>query len=56
MNLPPENAATTREQPLIRFGLRLANWSERWFKDPLVFALLGIVVVFVVGVLLPCKW
>jgi len=50
--LPRENAATTREQPFARFGLRLANWSERWFPDPLVFALLGIVVVFVAGVLL----
>jgi hypothetical protein len=52
MNSPRENAATTREQPLVRFGLRLANWSECWFPDPLVFALLGIVVAFVVGVLL----
>src|SRR6202789_4016100 len=51
MNLPRENA-TTKEQPLVRFGLRLANGSERWFPDPLVFALLGIVVVFVVGLLL----
>ena len=52
VNLARENAPTTREQPLVRFGLRLANWSERWFPDPLVFALLGIVVVFVVGLLL----
>jgi short-chain fatty acids transporter len=41
-----------REQPLVRFGLALANWSERCFPDPLVFALIGIVVVFVVGILL----
>jgi short-chain fatty acids transporter len=41
-----------REQRLVRFGLALANWSERWFPDPLVFALLGIAVVFVVGLLL----
>src|SRR5579862_5083546 len=52
MNLPRENAASTREQPLVRFGLSLANWSERWFPDPLVFALLGIVAVFVVGLVL----
>jgi short-chain fatty acids transporter len=37
------------EQGLVRFGLGLASWSERWFPDPLVFALLGIVVVFIVG-------
>src|SRR5271157_4475843 len=51
MHMPPEKAAT-QEQRLVRFGLGLANWSERWFPDPLVFALLGIVVVFVVGLLL----
>ena len=40
------------ESGLARFGLALANWSERWFPDPLVFALLGILVVFVVGLCL----
>jgi short-chain fatty acids transporter len=48
----PGSPAATKEQGLVRFGLGLANWSERWFPDPLVFALLGIVVVFVVGLLL----
>ncbi len=47
----PKQAATA-EGGLIRLGLGLANWSEHWFPDPLVFALLGIVVVFVVGLLL----
>src|SRR5277367_4326650 len=51
MPTPQEKPAKTQEQPLVRFGLGLANWSERWFPDPLVFALLGIVVVFVAGVL-----
>jgi short-chain fatty acids transporter len=41
-----------QERRLVRFGLRLANWSEKWFPDPLVFALLAIVVVFLVGLLL----
>src|ERR1700675_4620798 len=50
--MPRENPTKAQEQPLVRFGLGLANWSERWFPDPLVFALLGIVVVFVVGLLL----
>jgi short-chain fatty acids transporter len=40
------------ESGLARFGLVLANWSERWFPDPLVFALLGIVFVFLVGLCL----
>ena len=35
-----------------RCGLALANWSERWFPDPLVFAFIGIVVVFLIGLLL----
>src|SRR5260370_7824107 len=52
MHMPREKQAATQEQPLVRFGLGLANWSERWFPDPLIFALLGIVVVFVVGLLL----
>jgi len=56
MQTPQENQPATqaalKEQSLVRFGLGLANWSERWFPDPLVFALLGIVVVFIVGLLL----
>jgi short-chain fatty acids transporter len=52
MNMPREKQATTQERPIVRFGLGLANWSERWFPDPLIFALLGIVVVFIVGLLL----
>lgn len=34
-----------------RLGLFLAAWSERWFPDPLIFALLGIVCVFCIGIL-----
>ena len=36
----------------MRYGLALANWCERWFPDPLVFAFIGIVVVFVTGLVL----
>src|ERR1019366_6369513 len=52
MDMPREKQTATQEQPLVRFGLGLANWSERWFPEPLIFALLGIVVVFGVGLLL----
>src|SRR5260370_3588911 len=52
MHMPQEKRAATREQGLVRLGLGLARWSERWFPDPLIFALLGIVVVFVAGLLL----
>ena len=47
-SVPP----SAKESGLVRFGLALANWSERWFPDPLVFALAGIVVVFIIGLLL----
>lgn len=53
--LPPEHSnkpENKREGALVRFGLALANWSERWFPDPLVFAFLGIIVVFLTGLLL----
>jgi short-chain fatty acids transporter len=43
--------AHRREGRLARVGLTLAAWSERWFPDPLVIALLGVVVVFIAGVL-----
>ena len=49
MHVSPEKQAAVQEQGLVRFGLGLANWSERWFPDPLIFALLGIVVTFVAG-------
>ena len=52
MSEPKEKQAGVWEQGLVRFGLGLANWSERWFPDPLIFALIGIVVVFVAGLLL----
>jgi len=52
MSMPQTTQPSNQERRLVRFGLRLANWSEKWFPDPLVFALLGIVVVFLVGLLL----
>jgi short-chain fatty acids transporter len=47
-----EEKGGSREGGLARLGLALADWSERWFPDALVFALLGIVAVFVIGLLL----
>ena len=41
-----------REPAAIRLGLAISDWTERWFPDAFVFALLGIVVVFVAGLLL----
>ncbi len=45
-------AEVSKETTLERFGLGLANWSEKWFPDAWVFALLGIVIVFVFGLLI----
>ncbi len=52
MSTPDAKNTAPRETGVVRIGLALSNWSEKWFPDPLVFALLGIVVVFVVGLLL----
>src|SRR5450755_2216836 len=52
MPTPRDKQPVAQEQPLVRFGLSLAHWSEKWFPDPLIFALLGIVIVFLVGLLL----
>src|SRR5260370_35592260 len=38
------------EGRIARLGLALANWSEKWFPDPLVFAFLGVLVVYALGV------
>jgi short-chain fatty acids transporter len=35
---------------LVRLGIALADWVEHWFPDPLVFALIAIVIVFVAGI------
>src|SRR6185295_18009823 len=38
------------EGRVARMGLALADWSEKWFPDPLVFAFLGVVVVYLLGI------
>ncbi|HYA43720.1 MAG TPA: TIGR00366 family protein [Syntrophobacteraceae bacterium] len=40
------------ESALEKFGLGLAAWSEKWFPEAWVFALLGIVFVFFFGILI----
>jgi len=35
-----------------RIGMALADWSQRWFPDAFVFALSGLIVVFVAGFLM----
>ena len=47
-----QNTAEGKENALERFGLGLAEWSEKWFPDAWVFALLGVVIVFLFGLLI----
>ena len=35
----------------VRWGMALADWSQKWFPDAFVFALMGLVIVFVAGLL-----
>ena len=46
------NKSAGGEGFLERFGLGLAAWSEKWFPDAWVFALVGIVIVYVFGLLI----
>lgn len=46
------NKSVEKESALERFGLWLAAWSEKWFPDAWVFALVGVVVVFIIGLLI----
>src|SRR2546429_4758606 len=48
----PSAVKRRREPAAIRLGLAISDWTERWFPDAFVFALVGIVVVFVAGLLL----
>jgi short-chain fatty acids transporter len=37
--------------PFARWGSRMADWSERWFPDAFVFALLATIFVFIAGLI-----
>ena len=56
MPVPVKNAEHGRESDsavgFARLGMALADWSQRWFPDAFVFALAGLIVVFVTGALL----
>jgi short-chain fatty acids transporter len=46
------NESKPKEGVVEKAGLWLAEWSEKWFPDALVFALMGIVIVFCFGLLI----
>jgi short-chain fatty acids transporter len=51
-----ENRSPTSKKPksgaFVRLGMALSDWSEQWFPDTLVFALLAVIIVFVAGLAL----
>src|SRR6202790_537157 len=54
MGSTPERNLTDQsgsESPgiFVRLGMGLADWSQRWFPDAFVFALAGLVIVFLAG-------
>jgi len=52
-SIPERNAAQPEGREgsaaLARIGMRLADWSQKWFPDAFIFALAGTVIVFVAG-------
>jgi short-chain fatty acids transporter len=51
MNTQSDNALERPSGRFARLGLALADWSQRWFPDAFVFALLALIIVFVAGFL-----
>lgn len=47
-----QSGAAVSETKLARLGMALADWSERWFPDAFVFALVALIIVFVAGLAL----
>ncbi len=47
-----ENELPGKESFLAETGLAFARWTERWFPDAFVFALLGVIAVFSFGLLI----
>jgi short-chain fatty acids transporter len=45
-------SSSNKSSMLERLGLWLAEWSEKWFPDALVFAFAGVLIVFAIGLLL----
>lgn len=50
MGTETQKKPSQKTGPLTSLGLAFANWSARWFPDPLVFALIAVVLVFVLAV------
>jgi short-chain fatty acids transporter len=44
-------AGEVSETRFVRIGMAMADWSQRWFPDAFIFALIGVVIVFLAGLL-----
>ena len=51
MKVAPDSAAEEQLGRLESLGVGLADWSQRWFPDAFVFALLALIIVFIAGLL-----
>jgi len=50
MKVESESATEERLGRLESFGVGLADWSQRWFPDAFVFALLALIIIFLAGI------
>src|SRR2546427_4043648 len=51
MKVAPDSATEEQLGRLESLGVGLADWSQRWFPDAFVFALLALIIVFIAGML-----
>jgi short-chain fatty acids transporter len=51
MKVETDSGTEQRAGRLESLGVALADWSQRWFPDAFVFALLALIIVFVAGIL-----
>jgi short-chain fatty acids transporter len=51
MKVETDSSTEERAGRLESLGVALADWSQRWFPDAFVFALLALIIVFVAGIL-----
>src|SRR5260370_3609493 len=51
MKVVPDSAREEQLGRLEALGVGLADWSQRWFPDDFVFALLALIIVFIAGML-----
>src|SRR5436309_3059083 len=51
MKVDSDSGVEKRSGKLESLGVALADWSQRWFPDAFVFALLALIIIFIGGIL-----